>query len=513
MPRPISRFHSITTRLVLLMIAFAGFSVGSALETGRSIAAQRSSSAVVNLAGRQRMLTQKMSKEVLAEAVTPGAGAGWTKTAELFERTLSSLIDGGRTWSDLGMTKPVELPATERLEIRKQLKVVQQEWSTLRSLAESVAHHDGPLEPESITALDAASLSTLKNMNRAVGLFQAAAEEANDRLIAMQRLLGWASVLLVAAAALVIHRGVTGRITRLAERIEDIAVGDGDLSKRIGDPVADEIGRVASGFDRFADRMESVVGEINTSISSIRNGAEEVHSASQNIAQSVNAQADDASELDRAASSVNVALEQIVELAQSAFGEVSDLAGTADGVKSMTIDLQAAMSDIDASSDEIERVLHMIDEISFQTNLLALNAAVEAARAGKAGAGFSVVAEEVRTLANRSAQAARDTQDLILRARDQTSEGARLGRDVSQAADRVLTDLQKVERMLGDVRDGAQAQKPRAEKVRERSQALDFLAQQSASTSEELSATAATTRDTIDVIRESLSAFRVGSNR
>jgi methyl-accepting chemotaxis protein len=153
--------------------------------------------------------------------------------------------------------------------------------------------------------------------------------------------------------------------------------------------------------------------------------------------------------------------------------------------------LTASMHNIHASSDEIVKIIKTIDEIAFQTNILALNAAVEAARAGAAGAGFAVVAEEVRSLAQRSAQAARETAERVHQALGRTSQGVEITDRVALSLGQILIATQKVEALAGQVATGSREQSEGLRQINTAVTEVDKVTQANAATAEE-SASAAT---------------------
>jgi methyl-accepting chemotaxis protein len=152
--------------------------------------------------------------------------------------------------------------------------------------------------------------------------------------------------------------------------------------------------------------------------------------------------------------------------------------------------MQSTMGTLQNRSAEIEKVIKTIDEIAFQTNLLALNAAVEAARAGEAGAGFSVVAEEVRALAQRSAVAARETTDNIGATLSLSNEGARLSAEVSAALSEITEKVKQVETFSNDIADASREQSEGVEQINQAINQIDQATQQGAAFAEETSAAA-----------------------
>ncbi|MCE5229377.1 methyl-accepting chemotaxis protein, partial [bacterium] len=169
--------------------------------------------------------------------------------------------------------------------------------------------------------------------------------------------------------------------------------------------------------------------------------------------------------------------------------------------------MSVAIDKIKASSDETAKILKTIDEIAFQTNLLALNAAVEAARAGDAGKGFAVVAEEVRNLAMRSAEAAKNTASLIEASQKNADNGVQVSADVTQILKQIVTGVQKVTQLNGEVSAASDEQSQGIDQINTAVAQLDKVtqsnaanAEDSASASEELSAQARELNDMVNTL-------------
>ena len=172
-------------------------------------------------------------------------------------------------------------------------------------------------------------------------------------------------------------------------------------------------------------------------------------------------------------------------------------------------ELVGAMDGIRTSSERIASIIRVIDEIAFQTNLLALNAAVEAARAGDAGRGFAVVAQEVRSLAMRAAEAARDTAALIEESGNRAESGVRLVGDVETAFGRIVGGSREVAELLGEISRASRDQSDAIKHVSGSMQEIDQTTQANAAASEELAAAASETSDQVGQIRGTIGAFRV----
>jgi methyl-accepting chemotaxis protein len=254
---------------------------------------------------------------------------------------------------------------------------------------------------------------------------------------------------------------------------------------------------LAQSINTMTENLSETLGEINTSAEQVASGTQQVSAGSQALSQGATEQASSIEELTASLSEIAGQTRQNAINA----GQANDLAlaardSAADGKVQMS-ELQQAMTAINESSANISKVIKVIDDIAFQTNLLALNAAVEAARAGQYGKGFAVVAEEVRNLAQRSANAAKETTEMIEGSIKKVSAGTQIANDTASALVKIVGSVEKATELVGGIAKASNDQAMAVaqvntgiEQVSQVTQTNSATAEESAAASEELSSQA-----------------------
>lgn len=295
---------------------------------------------------------------------------------------------------------------------------------------------------------------------------------------------------------------IRGYINELSEILSQMAKGNMDVgitSNYLGDFVA-----IKNAVNLISDSLNKVLGEINVAADQVNSGSKQVSDSSQALSQGATEQASSTEEIN---SSVELIAKQTKDNAEFA-NQANDLGvlakKDAEAGNSQMGEMLSAMQDINKSSADISKIIKVIDEIAFQTNILALNAAVEAARAGQHGKGFAVVAEEVRNLAARSANAAKETTDLIEGSIKMVESGTEIANNTAKSLEQIVEGIGKVTDLVSKIADASNEQatgvsqiKQGIDQVTEVTQMNTATAEESASASEELSGQASMLKNMI----------------
>ncbi len=289
------------------------------------------------------------------------------------------------------------------------------------------------------------------------------------------------------------------------------AVAEGDLSRRV--VLASDRDRLGTALQTMVQGLRDLTTQISNSVSEVASGADEISGASQSVSQGATEQAAALEEFSSSIAEVGARAKGSSENAAKAHSlSVAAREAAEEGTQRMQ-SMVTAMGDISASSQQIAKTIKVIDDIAFQTNILALNAAVEAARAGKQGKGFAVVAEEVRDLASRSAQAARETGELIAASGKLVRTGLDVATATAEAFKSIVSNAIGAADLVGKI---ASASKEQAQGIAQTSTALAQIAQVTQSNTANAEQTAAASQQlaaNAQTIKSQLAHFRLEASR
>ncbi|MBB2998422.1 methyl-accepting chemotaxis protein [Paraburkholderia tropica] len=344
---------------------------------------------------------------------------------------------------------------------------------------------------------------------------QAREESARSQISLMRTLIG--AVILVALVLVVAIRfAMRGLIVQpLEDAVKSFErIAQGDLTERIEVYSNNEIGRLFAGVKRMQDSLVSLVSAVHNGAGSIDVGAREIAMGNTDLSQRTEQQA---ASLQETASSMEQLTGTVRQNAENA-RQASQLAVNASDIATrggeVVGEVVHTMQDIAASSAKVVDIISVIEGIAFQTNILALNAAVEAARAGEQGRGFAVVAGEVRTLAQRSAGAAKEIKELINDSAQKVQSGSQLVGRAGTTMDDILQAVRRVTDIMGEISAASEEQSSGIEQVNRAVTQMDTVTQQNAALVEQAAAAAASLEEQTRNLQGVLGTWRTnGADR
>ncbi|MCF3640961.1 methyl-accepting chemotaxis protein [Rhizobium sp. TRM95111] len=287
-------------------------------------------------------------------------------------------------------------------------------------------------------------------------------------------------------------------------------LSDGDLSVTILEPFRSDLEQLRLDFNSTVERLRHLMVDVKENTGSIQTNSRQMRAAADDLAKRTEQQAASLEE-------TSAALEEIMSTVRAATSRAEEAGKMVEGTKAsaeesgrIVGDAMSAMQRIENASNEIGKIINVIDEIAFQTNLLALNAGVEAARAGEAGKGFAVVAQEVRELAQRAAGAAKDIKTLVGKSGEEVQTGVRLVQATGESLTRIGGDVVRINDHMKSIVTAAREQATGLQEINVAVSAMDQVTQQNAAMVEETNAASHTLAQDAETLMHLVGQFQIG---
>lgn len=297
-------------------------------------------------------------------------------------------------------------------------------------------------------------------------------------------------------------------VNTIAEALNKLA--QGDLSFCVDRPFAPDFEGLRNTMNDAISQMRDTLSDVARSTDQIDTGTREISQSAEDLSKRTEQQAASLEETAAALDQITVNVSNAAKRAEEARHAAATASGNAERSGKVVADAVGAMSRIESSSNQISNIIGVIDEIAFQTNLLALNAGVEAARAGEAGKGFAVVAQEVRELAQRSAQAAKEIKGLIRNSSEEVSTGVKLVSETGEALRTIQQNIVAVNDHMEAITSSAKEQATGLSEVNSAVNQMDQVTQQNAAMVEETNAASATLAQETARLRDLIEMFQLG---
>ncbi|WP_347290624.1 methyl-accepting chemotaxis protein [Kluyvera georgiana] len=440
-------------------------------------------------------------------------GSGAT-VAELMQIATKSLAEAEKRWAEYeAMPRDPRQSEAAALEIQRNYDIYHGALAELIQLLGAGKINDFFDQPTQ-GYQDGFEKAYVNYLQQNDSLYELAVKDSNASYTqAMWILFGvmMAVLAVIVTVWLGVRKTLIAPLNRLIDSIRHIA--SGDLVKRIDVESDNEMGQLAHSLRHMQGELARTVGEVRQGADAIYSGASEIAMGNNDLSSRTEQQAASLEETAASMEELTATVKQNAENARQASHLALSASETAQKGGKVVDNVVQTMRDITASSQKIADIISVIDGIAFQTNILALNAAVEAARAGEQGRGFAVVAGEVRNLAQRSAQAAREIKSLIEDSVNRVDLGSTLVESAGETMDEIVNAVTRVTDIMGEIASASDEQSRGIDQVGLAVAEMDRVTQQNASLVEESAAAAAALEEQASRLTQAVAVFRIQQNQ
>jgi methyl-accepting chemotaxis protein len=468
-----------------------------------------------------------LNNDALAERMTAGANLRlmtmrmltWRIIAESnpseMARTQQEADENVRSFNDLiERTKKKTSKFSARLDdISQRFNAIFAEYKNIEKLALADENQEAAKAAKTLNEkqveLTNVINTTVSDMTKSTdAASNAASSEVASAITLTIVSIGIALAVVLGLAFALVQFGISRPIAQLVVELKKLADGDFNIALP-GLGRKDEIGEISAAAELVAERVGTTITNIRAAANEVTSASAEISTSTTDLSQRTEEQAasleETAASMEELTSTVKKNAENAAEASKLA-AMTREVAGRGGKVVAETVE---AMAKIEGSSQKISDIIGVIDEIARQTNLLALNAAVEAARAGEAGRGFAVVASEVRSLAQRSSQAAKDITDLITNSNGMVRDGVELVNKAGTALNEIVNSIEQVTAVVSQIANASMEQSTGIEQINKALAQMDEVTQQNSALVEENASTAKTLEQQAQSMDERVAAFRL----
>ncbi|MBI4857290.1 MAG: MCP four helix bundle domain-containing protein [Acetobacterium woodii] len=300
-------------------------------------------------------------------------------------------------------------------------------------------------------------------------------------------------------------------VSEITDTLE--AIGHGNLDQHITADYLGDFQAIKTALNDITSNLSTTMSDINIAASQVEMGSQQISDGGQALSQGTTEQASAIQELTASIEEVAAETKRNAMNANEANDLAMQVRSNAEVGNDQMNKMVAAMVDINESSKSISKIIKVIDDIAFQTNILALNAAVEAARAGQHGKGFAVVAEEVRSLAARSAEAAKETTGLIEGSIDRVSVGTKIADQTEESLKEILNQIQKVTDLVGSIAQASNSQASEIAQINRGIEQVSEVVQTNSATAEESAAASEELSGQAEMLKQMVDAFKIKNSK